>query len=172
MFKPANPEACYGPFLEQRVIWLCWKHLASHCSHWAVCPSLSKSQWLGMVCGVAEALRENPPPISRVEVQPAQATWMIMGLKFSVLVSRRRENVCWTANNSCPFYFPFCSYLDRCLMKCVCVLIMPKFGVWNGGITKWGSGKGYAISLCGGRKNCMIIFFRWVVCVVMRTEKS
>lgn len=63
MFKPANPEACYGPFLEQRVIWLCWKHLASHCSHWAVCPSLSKSQWLGMVCGVAEALRENPPHI-------------------------------------------------------------------------------------------------------------
>ena len=33
------------------------------------------------------------------------------------------------ANNRCPFHFPFCSYLDRCLMKCVQVLVRPIFGV-------------------------------------------
>lgn len=46
-------------------------------------------------------------PTSRREVQPAQATCVIIGQQFRVLVYRRNENVCRLARNTCPFYSPF-----------------------------------------------------------------
>ena len=86
------------------------------------------------------------------------------------------------ANNTCPFDFPFCSYLekamaphsstlawkipwteepgrlqsicsylDRCLMKCVQVLVMPTFGVLQWHNHHIMAGEGYDLSLGEGK---------------------
>lgn len=73
---------------------------------------------------------------------------------------RKRENVFWTANSQFSFFLSFLLLSGHVVNEMCLGVCYATIGVCSGGTIKWGSGKGYTISLCGGRKNCVIIFFR------------
>lgn len=161
------PEKTWRPLLvallEEIVILLCWKHLGFH--------------WL--------TLGYMPTPEQISVAGDGDAGWLMhsgshpcicsgglacLSQKFRVLVSRRGGECMLNGYNTCPFYFHFCSYLDRCLMKCVFRPVLSKFGVCNGGIIKWGSGN--AVWLGGGQKKCILMFFRWAINLLLWGLKS
>lgn len=131
--------------------WVLLAHIGLH-----VCPWANHSGW-GWHILSAEALREITP-VSRVVVTPPLDD---NGTEIQSIGVQKEGECVMDSKQQMSTCFPFCSYLGHAFNEMCSGACYAKIGVCNGGIIIWGSVKGYALPLCGGRKNCIIMFFRW-----------
>lgn len=121
-------------------------------SHWAVCPSLSNSLWLGVAD--AEWLKPSGGPLlyrywksdlPKPDIQ-------------SIGVQKEGERVLGSKGQMSILH-SFLLLLRQVFNEmCSCACYAKIWGL-RCGIIQWGSEKGYAVS-CGGRKNCILMSFR------------